>query len=370
MKRSCLVIVALCASSLLSAQSVSKNNYTGSWDDAVSWSVGSPPPTNIDNLDVTINGLIFRDGAINLKKNNSSHSFVVNDTLVVRGSVLIEQNGPKLVIKPNAVCIVIGNFSSLNNIVIDNGGVLIVNGDMSFHNGQSETYDDNGGKLYVSGSVTNNADASGHNTWNDLDDDYPALHDYIACGGYAHCILPVKLAHFDVKADEGEVDLTWTTTSENNFREFVIQRSADGFSFEDIGTVAGKGFDIYNIETSYSFTDVMPLRGVNYYRLKAVDLDDSFEFFQVKKADVQVGRTIHVYPNPSSGEQVSFHLNFTPAELDRVTVTDPLGEEIFGAGVATVANEIVFQKKLTPGVYLLRYRSKNFEEVKRIVVKN
>lgn len=182
--------------------------------------------------------------------------------------------------------------------------------------------------------------------------------------------LPIKLLYFTADAESETVKLDWATSMEENFYKFIVERSNDGLAFEAIGEVSGKGFNIYDVVSKYSFEDEAPLLGFNYYRLKAVDLDDSFEYFGVKAVKLNGTKKLAIYPNPSNGELISFRTNFSPSESDRIVLLDQLGVEIFNAHASTTENNISFQNKLRAGIYMLRYVSKDFEQTARVVVKN
>lgn len=97
--------------------------------------------------------------------------------------------------------------------------------------------------------------------------------------------LPVTWLYFTARAnDSHEVALNWATASEINNDRFEIERSADGSSFEKIGTVNGNGNSVQTIE--YSFKDTTVQRGVYYYRLKQVDFDGRFEYSNISAASV------------------------------------------------------------------------------------
>lgn len=356
------------------AQQTSKDNYTGTWEDMNSWEEGTVPATvNIDDadLELTINGFITRNGSLSFVANNENEDFVINDTLVIHGDLSFANKAANLRLSPNAVLIVFGNFAAENKIVVENGGVFIVTGDMDFSDSGHDDFSSPGdGELYVGGSVGGNDDAEdGEANWDDFGDEYPNLHDYVMCGGGPSCILPVTLTSFRVELGDNGVELSWTTTMEENFQKFIVQRSNNGIDFEDVGEVAGKGFDIYDIESKYAFQDKNPLTGFNYYRLKAVDLDNDFEYFPVKVIKVEAPKNVGVYPNPSSGEFISFSPNFSPEETDRIVLIDQLGVEILNI-LAPAGDTISFENKLDPGMYFLRYVSGDYEKVTRIVVKN
>lgn len=71
--------------------------------------------------------------------------------------------------------------------------------------------------------------------------------------------------------------LTWKTTAEVNVKSFGIERSFDGKTYQLLAEVNSSGQQ----EGVYSFTDVNPTEGTNYYRLKIIDLDGTFRYSQV-----------------------------------------------------------------------------------------
>jgi len=88
---------------------------------------------------------------------------------------------------------------------------------------------------------------------------------------------PVKLLSFTGKEATNGVRLNWSTASEQNNSHYEVYRSADGQSFTKIGSVKGNGTT--NEVLNYSFTDLSPLSGTAYYKLRQVDFDNHFEDF-------------------------------------------------------------------------------------------
>ncbi len=109
--------------------------------------------------------------------------------------------------------------------------------------------------------------------------------------------LPLDFLAFTAKEKSGVTILEWKTTNEINTSHFDIQRSPNGKDFTDIGPVASVNTSGVH---SYSFTDLTPATGVNYYRLKQVDLDGRYTYSGI--ASLRFNRTgIRIYPNPAVG---------------------------------------------------------------------
>ncbi len=85
---------------------------------------------------------------------------------------------------------------------------------------------------------------------------------------------PVELLDFQGEWKNDEVVLDWQTASEINFSHFVVQRSEDGRNYNNIADIQGR--NAIN-GADYFWTDYNPNQN-NYYRLKQVDLDESFEY--------------------------------------------------------------------------------------------
>lgn len=118
--------------------------------------------------------------------------------------------------------------------------------------------------------------------------------------------LPVDLTSFSAKLNKTTSVLDWATANEVNFSHFIIQRSTNGSSFTDIGTVAGKQ-STGSAGTSYTFSDNISAvqSTIVYYRLKMVDQDGSFKYSDieiVRKSNDQDQASILVYPNPVISE--------------------------------------------------------------------
>ncbi|MDW3193810.1 MAG: T9SS type A sorting domain-containing protein [Cytophagales bacterium] len=109
--------------------------------------------------------------------------------------------------------------------------------------------------------------------------------------------LPLDLLSFEGEYEDGSVWLDWVTANEKNVDFMAIERSLDGTEYEELGRISAG-----NIETSineYAFEDERPVVGFNYYRLRTVDFDGSYEYSNViiVMATAQEFE-IKAYPNP------------------------------------------------------------------------
>lgn len=110
--------------------------------------------------------------------------------------------------------------------------------------------------------------------------------------------LPVQIADFRVERVEGTTSIYWRTTLEEDASHFEVQNSENGRKWNVLGQVKAVGNR--QSEQEYYFSDNVPRRGTQYYRLKMVDLDGSFMYGPVRSIIPIAVESIIAYPNPVS----------------------------------------------------------------------
>jgi hypothetical protein len=83
------------------------------------------------------------------------------------------------------------------------------------------------------------------------------------------------LTNFSVKSQDGDVIITWQTSSETDVKNFVIQRSTIKGGWIDIATVEPEADHNYEYvdQSAYKTTDT-----IYYYQLKIVDYNGSITY--------------------------------------------------------------------------------------------
>ncbi|WP_235298103.1 T9SS type A sorting domain-containing protein [Portibacter marinus] len=112
-------------------------------------------------------------------------------------------------------------------------------------------------------------------------------------------VVPVTWSSFKLTREGYYAEIHWETASEINNEGFYIQRSPDGQTWIDLGFVKSRGPQ----GSVYQFSDLQTIPGVNYYRLKQVDLDGTITFSVIKSIEIQGTGTpdaVVIYPNPAS----------------------------------------------------------------------
>ena len=159
-------------------------------------------------------------------------------------------------------------------------------------------------------------------------------------------ILPVTLVNLRAQEESGQALLSWETTEESNSGYFEIQKSSDAKDWVTIGSVPAKG----NSQqlNRYSFTDTNLDRSVNYYRLRSVDLDQSYSLSRIVTVSWQ--NVPLVYPVPAvAGVWVEGGTRGGKAEL-----INQHGQTI-KTWKTKSEREYLATDTLHPGLYLIRF---------------
>ncbi len=112
--------------------------------------------------------------------------------------------------------------------------------------------------------------------------------------------LGVHLLDFTAtKATDG-AQTTWTTENEQNYTDFIIERSIDGgATYNALSSFASSGLG------TYSFLDKTPPADRDLYRLKIQDINGTISYSEVitliyGNANDNIAKsTVNVYPNPA-----------------------------------------------------------------------
>ncbi len=115
-------------------------------------------------------------------------------------------------------------------------------------------------------------------------------------------VLPVEWFDFAVTAEKNRTArLHWSVNQTNTVSHFVIEKSRDGLTFQDVGEQKAKpGAGLF----SYEALDTDPFNGVNYYRLRQIDSDGAYSYSKIRTVVIDaLADTWILYPNPAHAGQ-------------------------------------------------------------------
>ena len=264
---------------------------SGMWSSSITWAPGAIPSANCTNCTITINA--------NVTVTLDADVTFAGTTVMTIGT---DASSPAKLVIPSSGGT---SFATGNNIILMYNGVspqptiTLKNANTSINAAAAGTYDgvfsSNMGYIKLLGNPPGAFFADGTVQFSSNATFGTSLSGPINLN--ANATLPVILVGFNAAFEgKNDVNLTWTTEQEINSDHFSIERSADGSLWNSIGSVAAQG--VSDVPVNYSFTDISPLVGINYYRLQMVDRDGKSALSNVKVISRLVSG-YSVFPNPA-----------------------------------------------------------------------
>ncbi len=143
------------------------------------------------------------------------------------------------------------------------------------------------------------------------------------------CPLPVELSSFTSSVSGRDVSLNWSTAAEENNARFDIERSSTENNWTKVGSVNGNGTTTN--PHSYSFTDRGLASGNYSFRLKQVDFNGNFQYYNLSN-EVVIGTPdkfslTQNYPNPfNPSTKISYSIP-TEGKVS-LSIFDMTGKEV------------------------------------------
>jgi hypothetical protein len=180
---------------------------------------------------------------------------------------------------------------------------------------------------------------------------------YTGAGG----TLPIRLLSFNGLKQESSVQLKWQTSSEQNSNYFEVQFSPNGNTqWTSIGKVNAAGTS--STQRNYSLIHNSPIDGVNYYRLKQVDVSGNYAYSNIVPITFTI-KGVHVgsiYPNPFM-DRVKIDISSDRNETVRIQLTDNVGRilKVQSTSIQKGVNPLWLEglSGLAPGVYNIEVKT-------------
>jgi len=345
MKKLYPMIALLMISTALTAQTrrLIKATTSGNWNAASTWTTVGLPTTPTDNDSVVIaSGITVR-----IVGNGSTIS-LTNSILDIFGTLLFDE--PSGATKINeldfsttttniAVPVIrLGDASSsIAKGIAGNGSGqinVIVNGDVAKTQLKYSTRTVSGVPVGQTAGPTVTGPAFAQNTFNQQ----PM---YFTTGSNA--ALPITLALFKAAvSDNNNVVLNWTIAQKINAKSFAVEKSSNGSSWQQIGTMA-----INETDNKYAYTDAAA-GDVNYYRLRMIDIDGKTTYSEILVVRLKnLTSNISLFPNPAS-----HNVN--------ITVGRDLSQQSFTINLFNHFGQLVAQRRIAGGTSVLSFDVSNY----------
>lgn len=175
--------------------------------------------------------------------------------------------------------------------------------------------------------------------------------------------LPLSLLNFTATPEANSVSLAWQTSFEQNLLSYVLEYSVDGNNFSTIGILNPANNPL---GSSYQFKHLTPAKGINFYRLKIIESDNSYHFSAIRPVNFSGGKPlVTIYPDPADKYfQVKSDLSHYQLEIFTAE-----GKMVKNIQVKNPAVNVEV-KDLPSGLYTIRITADNINSSTMLVIKH
>ena len=241
----------------------SKDNHTGYWDDAATWVGGTYEQDPVNNDYAAIEGQVewepqSSDSTLNFDlggdpPGSGDSALVVRDTLIVNGNLHFA-NKNNLYIEDGGMLIVYGDLSGDNKIELDPQGYLIIEGDLLFNDSPQQDIS-NGDNMYIGGDQENCTTDECNNINNDSTD---LVSDSLDVYDYYTGKNPDNAGQYTIRPQSTDIcsrspqQVTLYFSDAESVDDLYWEESPDGNSYSEIDGTDGEGsLTVTSTETRY-----------------------------------------------------------------------------------------------------------------------
>jgi trimeric autotransporter adhesin len=230
--------------------------------------------------------------------------------------------------------------SSVNN-AIDNNGIL---------SGTKVMYTLNAGGSTAANSVFSN--------------------DYNIDFGFTGVVLPLKQLKVTAVLNENKVDVSWNTIEEFDVKRYYAERSTDGKTFTEVGSLSAKG----NGSFSYQVTD--NISGIEattiYYRIRVEELNGKTRYSEAVKVNLSKEISLQVSPNPFT-DNINLQVKNEKKTEAKIRIINTAGQVLYNKTMIMEKgmNSVVLNgfSNYSKGMYIVEIAAGEQYATKRLIKK-
>jgi len=188
---------------------------------------------------------------------------------------------------------------------------------------------------------------------------------YIGSVNPVFTTLPLDLIYFNGSLKDGKVTLDWASALDKSGDRFIVQRSKDGSSWEDLQQLAADSPD--DATHYYSAQDPAPYPGVSFYRLHHEDADGNSAYSSILsfKRDDPSARIV-ISPVPATDHLT---VSFPGAGKYTVLLLNVIGQPV-KEPLSSTGYSLTWQVSALPaGTYFVQISRDGIMETRTVLVR-
>lgn len=169
------------------------------------------------------------------------------------------------------------------------------------------------------------------------------------------------------------VQVDWQAKTETDMDKYEVEKSIDGTNFGKQNTIAAIGNS--NAPVNYGWFDAAPVKGNNFYRVKAFDKNGAIKYTSIVNLNFgNLQPAINIVPNPVTTNSFGLRLTDLQKGMYTLILYNNLGQQVYNTKLqhdgGSVLRRIQPDVTLTKGAYRLLLLGDNNVRLTATIVKN
>ena len=169
-------------------------------------------------------------------------------------------------------------------------------------------------------------------------------------------VLPVTFTSVKAYRQDKNINVEWRVENEMNMKQYEVEKSTNGTQFTTLVVKAATANG--GRSAIYVTTDVNPVEGYNYYRVKSVDINGKTAYTNVVKVLIgSIKHDITISPNPIRDGMIHLQFMNQPEGKYSIRLLNKLGQVIVSRQISHAEGSstelIKWDYNLAHGMYQL-----------------
>jgi hypothetical protein len=167
-------------------------------------------------------------------------------------------------------------------------------------------------------------------------------------------VVPVTYTSAKAWQENKNIDVQWQVDNQLNVSQYRVEKSSDGVHFSNAANVQVSG----KSTSTYSWEDIDPSAGNNFYRIKEINYNGEVEYSKILKVSTAAtGNSISVYPNPVVSGVIGLQMDNMASGTYSIRLLNTFGQLIYSKSInhmqGSATETITAPSGINKGVYRL-----------------
>jgi len=161
--------------------------------------------------------------------------------------------------------------------------------------------------------------------------------------------LAIDAISITARAKNNGVQVDWQAKTETDMDHYEVEKSINGANFSKQNTTAAIGNS--TVPVNYSWFDATPVKGYNFYRVKAFDKIGTIKYTSIVKVNIGSPQpAISILPNPVTSNTFGLQLTDLEKGVYTLILYNSIGQQVYSSKLQHDGGSVL--KQIQPGVAL------------------